>query len=131
MFSKYWLHIIILTIIISLISIKGFPIALGALYLPILFKVVKLQLNLSKGLVDDVNAIAFLKSNRIGIVISVVCILLVTGILCYTLDHLYSNFNGILCLLISFSPITLTLSVILYIMSAFATVQAVKNKYTK
>ena len=36
----------IATVIISLISVKGFPLALGALYLPLLFKIVQLQLNL-------------------------------------------------------------------------------------
>lgn len=38
MLHKYWLPLTIATIIISLLSIKGFPIAFGALYLPILFK---------------------------------------------------------------------------------------------
>ena len=46
MLHKYWLPLTIITIIVSLISIKGFPIALGALYLPVLFKVIQLQLNL-------------------------------------------------------------------------------------
>ena len=36
MLHKYWLPLTIITIIVSLISIKGFPIALGALYLPVL-----------------------------------------------------------------------------------------------
>ena len=54
----------IATIIISLLSIKGFPIAFGALYLPILFKIIKLQLNLSKGLIDNISAQPFIKSNQ-------------------------------------------------------------------
>ena len=38
MLRKYWIHFVIVTVIVSLISIKGFPLALGALYLPLLFK---------------------------------------------------------------------------------------------
>ena len=76
----------IITIIVSLISIKGFPIALGALYLPVLFKVIQLQLNLSKDLIDNATAHPFIKSNQKGIMISVICILIVTGILAYTLN---------------------------------------------
>ena len=64
MLGKYWIHLMIATVIISLISVKGFPLALGALYLPLLFKIVQLQLNLSKGLVDDVSAQTFIKSNQ-------------------------------------------------------------------
>ena len=75
MLGKYWLHLMIATIIISLISIKAFPLALGALYLPLLFKIVQLQLNLSKGLIDDVSAQTFIKSNQSGVVISVICCL--------------------------------------------------------
>ena len=48
MLRKYWIHFVIVTVIVSLLSIKGFPLALGALYLPLLFKIVQLQLNLSK-----------------------------------------------------------------------------------
>lgn len=51
----------IATVIVSLISIKAFPLALGALYLPVLFKIVQLQLNLSNGLIDDVSAQTFIK----------------------------------------------------------------------
>ena len=32
MLGKYWLHLMIATIIISLISLKAFPLALGALF---------------------------------------------------------------------------------------------------
>ena len=66
MLHKYWLPLTIATIIISLLSIKGFPIAFGALYLPILFKIIKLQLNLSKGLIDNISAQPFIKSNQTG-----------------------------------------------------------------
>ena len=69
MLGKYWIHLMIATVIISLISVKGFPLALGALYLPLLFKIVQLQLNLSKGLVDDVSAQTFIKSNQSGVII--------------------------------------------------------------
>ncbi|HDM6926927.1 TPA: hypothetical protein PZ554_002520, partial [Staphylococcus aureus] len=91
MLGKYWIQLLIATVIISLISIKAFPLAIGALYLPVIFKVIKLQLNLSKGLIDDVNAQTFIKSNQSGIVISVICCLLITGILYYTLDGFYAS----------------------------------------
>ena len=45
---KILIQLLIATVIISLISIKAFPLAIGALYLPVIFKVIKLQLNLSK-----------------------------------------------------------------------------------
>ena len=76
MLRKYWIHFVIVTVIVSLLSIKGFPLALGALYLPLLFKIVQLQLNLSKGLIDNVNAHTFIKSNQSGVMISVICCLL-------------------------------------------------------
>lgn len=53
MLSKYWKYIMISAVIVNLISIKGFPMAIGALYLPVLFKIIKLQINLSQGLVDQ------------------------------------------------------------------------------
>lgn len=129
MFHKYWLHLIIATIIISLLSIKGFPIAFGALYLPLLFKIIKLQLNLSQGLIEDINAQPFIKSNQTGIIISVICCILVTGILIYTLNGFYSSLTGMLGFLITISPVTLIISIFLYIISAIAIVQAVKVKY--
>ncbi|MBO1199183.1 hypothetical protein J3T65_06420 [Staphylococcus simiae] len=130
MLGKYWVHLLISTVIISLISIKAFPLALGALYLPILFKVVQLQLNLSQGLIDEVNAKMFIKSNQSGIIISVVCCLLITGILYYTLDDFYNSLNGIFHLLVSLNPVMTVLSAILYILTAVATVQATKQKYS-
>ncbi len=36
MLGKYWIQLLIATIIISLISIKAFPLAIGALYLPVI-----------------------------------------------------------------------------------------------
>ena len=129
MLGKYWLHLMIATIIISLISIKAFPLALGALYLPLLFKIVQLQLNLSKGLIDDVSAQTFIKSNQSGGVISVICCLAITGILIYTLNSFYNSLTGFLGFLVSISPFTIALSVILFILTAIAILQAIKSKY--
>ncbi|RIL70466.1 hypothetical protein BUY49_10210 [Staphylococcus devriesei] len=131
MLQKHWLQLTIATIVISLLSIKGFPIALGALYLPVLFKIVQLQLNLSKGLIDDINARPFIKSNQTGIIISVLCCLIVTGILIYTLNDFYQSLTGILGYLVMLSPFTLIISAILYVLSAIAVVQAVKVKFIK
>lgn len=129
MLHKYWLPLTIITIIVSLISIKGFPIALGALYLPVLFKVIQLQLNLSKDLIDNATAHPFIKSNQKGIMISVICILIVTGILAYTLNDFYRSLGGGLGMLVKISPVTLVISAILYIISAISVVKAVKYKY--
>ena len=127
MLRKYWIHFVIVTVIVSLISIKGFPLALGALYLPLLFKIVQLQLNLSKGLI--VNVHTFIKSNQSGVVISVLCCLLITGVLTYTLDDFYNELPGFLGVLVSISPVTLTIGVILFVLTAIAIVQATKAKY--
>lgn len=113
----------------KLISIKAFPLAIGALYLPVIFKVIKLQLNLSKGLIDDVNAQTFIKSNQSGIVISVICCLLITGILYYTLDGFYASLTGVLGTLVALNPYTTIVSAVLYILTAIATVEATKTKY--
>ncbi|MCE5097707.1 hypothetical protein [Staphylococcus devriesei] len=131
MLQKHWLQLTIATIVISLLSIKGFPIALGALYLPVLFKIVQLQLNLSKGLIDDINARPFIKSNQTGIIVSVLCCLIVTGILIYTLNDFYQSLTGILGYLVMLSPFTLIISAILYVLSTIAVVQAVKVKFIK
>lgn len=129
MLHKYWLPLTITTIIVSLISIKGFPIALGALYLPVLFKVIQLQLNLSKDLIDNATAQPFIKSNQKGIIISVICILIVTGILVYTLNDFYQSLGGFFRILVNISPVTLVISAILYIISAISVVKAVKYKF--
>lgn len=129
MLRKYWIHFVIVTVIVSLISIKGFPLALGALYLPLLFKIVQLQLNLSKGLIDNVNVHTFIKSNQSGVVISVICCLLITRVLTYTLDDFYNELPGFLGVLVSISPVTLTIGVILFVLTAIAIVQATKAKY--
>ncbi|MGS2905417.1 hypothetical protein V5N50_09835 [Staphylococcus aureus] len=129
MLGKYWIQLLIATVIISLISIKAFPLAIGALYLPVIFKVIKLQLNLSKGLIDDVNARTFIKSNQSGIVISVICCLLITGILYYTLDGFYASLTGVLGTLVALNPYTTIVSAVLYILTAIATVEATKTKY--
>ncbi|MFD8017661.1 hypothetical protein ACFV1P_07565 [Staphylococcus warneri] len=129
MLGKYWKYLMIATVIVSLISIKAFPLALGALYLPVLFKIVQLQLNLSNGLIDDVSAQTFIKSNQSGIIISVICCLAITGILMYTLDGFYNSLTGILSILIKISPFTIVISAILYILTAIATVQVTKQKF--
>ena len=129
MLRKYWIHFVIVTVIVSLISVKGFPLALGALYLPLLFKIVQLQLNLSNGLIENVNAHTFIKSNQSGVMISVVCCLLITGVLTYTLDDFYDELPGVLGILVSISPVTLTIGVILFVLTAIAIVQATKAKY--
>ena len=123
MLRKYWIHFVIVTVIVSLLSIKGFPLALGALYLPLLFKIVQLQL------IDNVNAHTFIKSNQSGVMISVVCCLLITGVLTYTLDDFYDELPGVLGILVSISPVTLTIGVILFVLTAIAIVQATKAKY--
>ena len=129
MLRKYWIHFVIVTVIVSLISVKGFPLALGALYLPLLFKIVQLQLNLSNGLIENVNAHTFIKSNQSGVVIRVICCLLITGVLTYTLDDFYNELPGFLGVLVSISPVTLTIGVILFVLTAIAIVQATKAKY--
>lgn len=129
MLGKYWKYLMIATVIVSLISIKAFPLALGALYLPVLFKIVQLQLNLSNGLIDEVSAQTFIKSNQSGIIISVICCLAITGILMYTLDDFYNSLTGILSILIKVSPFTIIISAILYILTAIATVQATKQNF--
>ena len=82
-------------------------------------------------MIDDINARPFIKSNQTGIIISVLCCLLVTGILIYTLNDFYQGLTGILGYLVMLSPFTLIISVVLYILSAFAVVQAVKVKFIK
>ena len=77
--------------------------AIGALYLPILFKIIKLQINLSKGLVDQVNASTFVKSNQTGVIISVICCILVTVVLFKPLGSFYNSLDGILGILVLIS----------------------------
>ncbi|MBY7665300.1 MULTISPECIES: hypothetical protein [Staphylococcus] len=128
---QMWLPLLIASTLINLISIKGFPLALGTLYLPILFKVVKMQMNLSNGLFEeDVNANVFIHNNQKGIVISVLCCIAVTVALFIYLKDLYTSLSGILGFFIMFSPITLALGLILYILTAVAIVQATKHKFT-
>lgn len=123
---KYWKLLMILTVIVGLISIKGFPIALGALYLPVLFRVVKLQMNLSKGLINERDPKIFIKSNQKGVVISVVCCIAITFILMKAISDFYAGLTGFLGALVAISPVTLAISIILYIISAIAVIQAVK-----
>lgn len=128
--NHYWVVFIIISFIINILSIKGFPLALGTLYLPVLFKVVQLQLNLSNGLVsEDVTAQTFIQSNQKGIVISVICCIAITVALYIYLDDFYNQLTGFLGSLIILSPVTLAIGLILYILSAISVVQAVKLKY--
>lgn len=129
MLSKYWKVFMISAAIINLISIKGFPMAIGALYLPILFKIIKLQINLSKGLVEQVNASSFVKSNQTGIIISVLCCIIVTVVLFKPLGTFYNSLDGLLGVLIMISPITMIIGAILLILTAVGVIQAAKAHY--
>ncbi|MBN6202972.1 hypothetical protein JZH61_03690 [Staphylococcus saprophyticus] len=129
MLSKYWKYIMISAVIVNLISIKGFPMAIGALYLPVLFKIIKLQINLSQGLVDQVNASTFVKSNQTGVIISVLCCIVITVLLFKPLDSFYDNLDGFLGLLITISPVTLVIGAILLILTAVGVIQAAKNQF--
>ncbi|MCD8869967.1 hypothetical protein ACLIJT_09250 [Staphylococcus gallinarum] len=129
MLSKYWKVFMISAAIISLISIKGFPMAIGALYLPILFKIIKLQINLSKGLVDQVNASTFVKSNQTGVIISVICCILVTVVLFKPLGSFYNSLDGILGMLVLISPATMIIGAILLILTAIGVIQAAKAHF--
>ncbi|MCD8914782.1 hypothetical protein K2V61_04395 [Staphylococcus simulans] len=126
---KHWKLLMIITFIVSLLSIKGFPIALGALYLPVLFRVVKLQMNLSEGLVSQRDPQLFIKSNQKGVIISVICCIAVTFILFKPLGEFYASLTGFLGTLITLSPILLVISIILYILTAVAVIQAVKHYF--
>jgi len=129
MLRKYWKYIMISAVIINLISIKGFPMAIGALYLPILFKIIKLQVNLSRGLVDQVNASTFVKGNQTGIIISVLCFIVITILLFKPLGDFYNRLDGILGLLITMSPATMIIGAILLILTAIGIIQAAKAQF--
>ncbi|MEB7825456.1 hypothetical protein [Staphylococcus chromogenes] len=128
---RYWVPLLIFSTLINLLSIKGIPLALGTLYLPVLFKVVQMQMNLSEGLLEEkVHARVFIHNNQKGIIISVLCCLAITVALSVYLNDFYSALTGFLGVLIAMSPVTLALGVILYIVSAIAVVQAVKYKFS-
>ncbi|MDT0654268.1 MULTISPECIES: hypothetical protein [Staphylococcus] len=128
---RYWGPLLIFSTLINLLSIKGFPLALGTLYLPVLFKVVQMQMNLSEGLLEEkVHARVFIHNNQKGIIISVICCLAITAVLFVYLNDFYTTLTGFLGVLIAMSPVTLALGVILYIVSAIAVVQAVKYKFS-
>ena len=128
---RYWVPLLIFSTLINLLSIKGFPLALGTLYLPVLFKVVQMQMNLSEGLLEEkVHARVFIHNNQKGIIISVLCCLAITVALFVYLNDFYTTLTGFLGVLIAMSPVTLALGVILYIVSAIAVVQAVKYKFS-
>lgn len=117
--------------IINLISIKGFPMAIGAVYLPILFKIIKMQMNLSKGLVDQVNPKTFIKSNQTSIIVSVVCCIVISILLLKPLNDFYNSLGGFLATLITISPITMIIGAILLILTAMAIIQAAKAHYAQ
>lgn len=119
----------ICAVIVNLISIKGFPMAIGAIYLPILFKIIQLQINLSHGLVDKVNASTFVKSNQTGIIISVLCCIVITVLLFKPLGDFYISLTGFLGLLITVSPVTMIIGAILLILTAIGIIQAAKMKF--
>ncbi len=123
---KHWKLLMLATVIFGLLSIKGFPIALGALYLPVLFRVVKLQMNLSEGLVSQRDPQMFIKSNQKGVIISVICCIAITFILFKPLGDFYNSLTGFLGTLINISPILLVISIILYILTAVAVIKSVK-----
>ena len=129
MLSKQWKYIMIAAVIVNLLSIKGFPMAIGAIYLPVLFKIVKLQINLSRGLVDQVNASTFVKGNQTGIIISVLCCMIVTVLLFKPLGEFYSNLDGFLGFLITISPVTMVIGAILLILTAIGIIQAAKEQF--
>ena len=129
MLSKQWKYIMIVAVIVNLVSIKGFPMAIGAIYLPVLFKIIKLQINLSRGLVDQVNASTFVKGNQTGIIISVLCCMIVTVLLFKPLGEFYSNLDGFLGFLITISPVTMGIGAILLILTAIGIIQAAKEQF--
>lgn len=129
MLSKQWKYIMIVAVIVNLVSIKGFPMAIGAIYLPVLFKIIKLQINLSRGLVDQVNASTFVKGNQTGIIISVLCCMIVTVLLFKALGEFYSNLDGFLGFLITISPVTMVIGAILLILTAIGIIQAAKEQF--
>lgn len=131
MLSKNWKKIMISAFIINLISIKGFPMAIGAVYLPILFKIIKMQMNLSKGLVDQVNPKTFIKSNQTSIIVSVVCCIVISILLLKPLNDFYNSLGGFLATLITISPITMIIGAILLILTAMAIIQAAKAHYAQ
>ena len=131
MLSKNWKKIMISAFIINLISIKGFPMAIGAVYLPILFKIIKMQMNLSKGLVYQVNPKTFIKSNQTGIIVSVVCCIVISILLLKPLNDFYNSLGGFLATLITISPITMIIGAILLILTAMAIIQAAKAHYAQ
>ena len=116
-------------VIVNLISIKGFPMAIGAIYLPILFKIIQLQINLSHGLVDKVNASTFVKSNQTGIIISVLCCIVITVLLFKPLGGFYNSLTGFLGLLVTVSPVTMIIGAILLVLTAIGIIQAAKMKF--
>lgn len=132
MLRKYWKVLMIITVVVSLLSIKGFPIAIGALYLPVLFKIVKLQMKLSDGLTkENVNPITFVKSNQTGVIISVICCIVATFLLMQVLNDFYNGLGGFLSTLVNLSPFTLGISFVLYIFTAIGVVQDAKARYAQ
>lgn len=132
MLRKYWKVLMIFTVIVSLLSIVGFPIAIGALYLPMLFRVVKLQMKLSDGLTESqVDPMTFVKSNQTGVIISVICSIVATFVLMKVLGGFYSQLDGFLGTLVRYSSFTLGISFGLYIFTAIGVIQEARVRYGK
>ncbi|MDN8847927.1 hypothetical protein Q0M30_13885, partial [Staphylococcus aureus] len=91
--------------------------------------IIKLQINLSRGLVDQVNASTFVKGNQTGIIISVLCCMIVTVLLFKPLGEFYSNLDGFLGFLITISPVTMVIGAILLILTAIGIIQAAKEQF--
>ena len=99
--------------------------------MPALFKVIKLQINLSRGLVDQVNASTFVKGNQTGIIISVICCIVITVLLFKPLGDFYNGLTGFLGTLVTISPVTMVIGAILLILTAVGVIQAAKVQFNK
>ena len=89
-----------------------------------------MQINLSNGLVDNVDPKTFVKSNQTGIIVSVICCIVITVLLFKPLEPFYSNLDGILGFLITISPVTMILGGILLILTAVAIIQSAKQQFS-
>ena len=116
--------------IINLISIKVSYGDWSSLFTNFI-KIIKMQMNLSKGLVDQVNPKTFIKSNQTGIIVSVVCCIVISILLLKPLNDFYNSLGGFLATLITISPITMIIGAILLILTAMAIIQAAKALCTR
>ncbi|WP_278925361.1 hypothetical protein [Staphylococcus auricularis] len=129
MLTKHWKLIITASVIVNLLSIKGFFMALGSLYFLLIFKVIDMQMNLSKGLVDDVDPMVYVRSNTRGVIIAVICFILATVIFMFGLDDFYNSLPGVLGVLVDLNPLLLIIGTVLFIFSAIAVIQVLHQKY--